>query len=325
MITDGKFIIQYREILNSSDIALGCYWLEKCCSIFDKLENVKKKSYSYQGCGYRNPEGVQVTLKNTMKSESQFGEFPWMVRILASQYPAVNSSGGSLLSPKVVLTTAHYVIWTAARNLKVIAGEWDTKIDIEILPHEERAVERKIVHDSFNRESGYYDIALLILTTPFNLAEHIGTICLPYPAFDFTNKRCFVTGWGKRNWEDMDYPHILKKVDLPFVSRTECQKQLRKTRLGEYFNLHESFVCAGGEKDNDACVGDGGAPLVCPIENNSNRYMLAGMVSWGLQCGTENVAGVYTNIQFLRGWIEQQLRLYSIPNSYYTIDSPSIK
>lgn len=38
---------------------------------------------------------------------------------------------------------------------------------------------------------------------------------------------------------------ILKKVELPMVPFQSCQDSLRRTKLGRYFNLHESFVCAG--------------------------------------------------------------------------------
>ena len=50
------------------------------------------------------------------------------------------------------------------------------------------------------------------------------------------------------------------------VERNQCQKQLRQTRLGHFFELHTSFMCAGGKNGADTCKGDGGSPLVCPIE-----------------------------------------------------------
>jgi hypothetical protein len=46
---------------------------------------------------------------------------------------------------------------------------------------------------------------------------------------------------------------ILKKVDLPVVPRDTCVEALRTTRLGPYFKLHESFICAGGDQGKDTC------------------------------------------------------------------------
>lgn len=60
------------------------------------------------------------------------------------------------------------------------------------------------------------------------------------------------------------YQTELRKVELPLVDRSDCQNRLRTTRLGAYFQLHSSFVCAGGEVNKDTCRGDGGGPLVCP-------------------------------------------------------------
>lgn len=45
------------------------------------------------------------------------------------------------------------------------------------------------------------------------------------------------------------YQVILKKIELPVVPFTPCQESLRKTRLGKRFNLHNSFICAGGEPE----------------------------------------------------------------------------
>jgi hypothetical protein len=49
------------------------------------------------------------------------------------------------------------------------------------------------------------------------------------------------------------YQHVLKKIELPLVPHATCQNSLRKTRLGQAFRLHESFVCAGGEPGRDTC------------------------------------------------------------------------
>lgn len=49
------------------------------------------------------------------------------------------------------------------------------------------------------------------------------------------------------------YQVILKKVELPVVPHDSCQNVLRQSRLGKYFLLDRSFICAGGEAGRDTC------------------------------------------------------------------------
>jgi hypothetical protein len=98
----------------------------------------------------------------------------------------------------------------------------------------------------------------LKLSSPVDLSSnpHITTACLPDNKFaDFTNQRCWTTGWGKDNWEYGKYQNILKEVDVPVIEQNKCQHQLRQTRLGHSYNLNPGFLCAGGEEGKDACKG----------------------------------------------------------------------
>lgn len=53
--------------------------------------------------------------------------------------------------------------------------------------------------------------------------------------------------------KDGVYQNILKKVDLPIVSRNKCLSELRKSYLGQLYELSDSFICAGGELGKDTC------------------------------------------------------------------------
>lgn len=50
-----------------------------------------------------------------------------------------------------------------------------------------------------------------------------------------------------------EYQRVMKSLTLPLVDRPACVDSLRTTRLGPYFRLHPTFLCAGGEKGKDAC------------------------------------------------------------------------
>lgn len=268
--------------------------------------------------------GVGFRITGNSNNEAEFGEFPWMVAVLKeetvgddNQKLNVYQCGGSLIHPRAILTAAHCVRGQEPSTLRIRAGEWDTQTKNELYPHQDRNVQSVIIHEKYNSGSLYNDIAVLILTEPVVLAENVDLICLPERNTVFDNRRCFATGWGKDVFgKEGHYQVILKKVELPVVPRDSCQASLRTTRLGKYFDLHESFICAGGESGKDTCKGDGGSPLVCPVTNNPGRYMQAGIVAWGIGCG-DNIPAVYSNVAYLRDWIDEQIVFNNLDNTVY--------
>ncbi|XP_055853858.1 phenoloxidase-activating factor 2-like [Episyrphus balteatus] len=261
-------------------------------------------------CGYRNKNGNGKKVSN---NEAEFGEFPWMVAIL--QNMIINGKvqrqlkcGGSLIARNVVLTAAHCVNATQVLHLEVRAGDWETYSNAEPYPYpyRERQVVEIIKHENFNADNLKNDIALLFLESEFDEAPHIKEVCLPPVNTNFDMSRCIASGWDMKRFGSKKYPKIMK-IDLPVVPNAKCQNDLRQTRLGPFFELHSSFMCAGGEIGKDTCTGDGGSPLVCPMANNPDRYYQVGIVSWGIGCGDTNVPGVYASVPHLRSWIDKQL------------------
>ena len=159
------------------------------------------------------------------------------------------------------------------QDIKVVCGEWDIDSQIESKPKQERTVASISVHPQFNKRQFYHDVALLHLEEDFVLDLHLDVACLPHSPIDgsdnFIPSGCVVTGWGDRaeleasDRKDSAQP-IMKAVrNLPIVGHDECQQGFRD-QVDQRFRLHDSFICAGGERGVDACTGDGGGPLVCP-------------------------------------------------------------
>lgn len=170
--------------------------------------------------------------------------------------------GGSLISPRVVLTVAHCITNSNRNSLIIRAGEWDSLSTDEYYPHQDREVEEVIIHEMYNDENVHNDIALLVLRVAVTRAENVNTVCLPPANANFDRSSCFAAGWGQVSWEEPKLQSIMKRIELPVVPSEECQRVLRTTRLSKHFILDKSFICAGGEKDKDTCTGDGGSPLV---------------------------------------------------------------
>ena len=67
-------------------------------------------------------------------------------------------------------------------------------------------------------------------------------------------------------------------------------------------------MCAGdlsGQKDT--CQGDSGGPLFFEDEiNGVRKYVLAGIVSYGVECAKPNYPGIYTRVSYYLDWIRTQ-------------------
>ncbi|CAG9853718.1 unnamed protein product [Phyllotreta striolata] len=276
-------------------------------------------------CGIRNPNGIDFKITGAKDNEAEYGEFPWVVAIVNKNYRTLGLTnqlicGGSLITPNVVLTAAHCVSKSKNFDLAVRAGEWDTQTTRERIPYQEIGVREIRTHPNFNNGNLFNDFALLILQQSVVKADNVGTICLPRQGQRISSRNCFVSGWGKDQFgKSGQYQTILKKIELPTVDRSRCQRLLRGTRLGGQFILDKSFVCAGGEQGKDVCTGDGGSPLVCPDPDNPSRYMQAGIVAWGIGCGDENIPGVYGDVSQFRSWIDNEVSRLNIDNTAYTL------
>lgn len=149
------------------------------------------------------------------------------------------------------------------------------------------------------------DIAVIRVNQPFVFAKHIQKICLHNGAQKITTNGCIASGWGAESYETQnELSQHLKKVSMDHVDHDICEKQLRIAFKKETFVLPDSFFCAGGN-ENDLCVGDSGAPLICPLTGEDNKFVLTGLASYGVKCFTET-PGVYTNVVKYIDWIRDK-------------------
>ncbi|XP_073820974.1 phenoloxidase-activating factor 2-like [Musca autumnalis] len=264
-------------------------------------------------CGQRNKEGLISNPTAPLIGESNFGEFPWTIDISKDNKVFCV---GSLIHPKVVLSAAQCFLRQPHKELiKLRAGIWDREDNNERYPYQERSIEKTITHPAEDPRQYSYDIALVIVNEPFIVADHINTICLPPANYETPNGTIsYATGWGRKLLFG-EYIHTserMKRVTLTTLNMEICERELNT-------QLHRTAMCAvglNGLNGIDTCLGDGGGPLVSRIKEDEEIYHQIGITSFGRTCFS-GIPGGYTNVAYLREWIDSQMKENGLEISTY--------
>ena len=144
------------------------------------------------------------------------------------------------------------------------------------------------------------DIALLKLQTPALINDKVLPVCLPEKDYIVpSGTECYVTGWGETQGTGGD--GILKETGFPVIENKICNRP-------SYLNnrVKDHVMCAGNiEGGTDSCQGDSGGPLVC---YSQNKYVLQGVISWGLGCANAMKSGVYARVSKFVDWIDETIK-----------------
>ncbi|XP_028135561.2 phenoloxidase-activating factor 1-like [Diabrotica virgifera virgifera] len=290
-----------------------------CCGKYDKYQDPSLDEINIfpKRCGHQKHIMQSRILGGTTAS---IGEFPWMIRLVHQNDRGYKTFGctGFLIHTKYVLTAAHCVhgkfIQFRGPVFLVQMGEHntETKIDCSSIgtncadPLQISRVGQVIVHHGYDVDSpGHYnDIALIHLKKAARITEFVTPICLQMD--NVVPNRYYISGWGKTETEA--FSKIKMKLEIPPYGRVQCVEKYSIVSI----EVAESQICAGGEDRKDSCTGDSGGPLMF---ENGTHWMAAGIVSYGLGCGTEDWPGIYTNVSHFLPWIKEKIFENSLVNT----------
>lgn len=219
-----------------------------------------------------------------------------------------------------MLTAAHVV--EKNRNPEMYVGS--TAVNREKLTNSQVLIpERVIIHpgwtfldDSETRKNFDNDIALIRLKDPVKMGPTVSLICLPGNSSEYNPSEGawgLISGWGRT--ENKNIVLKLRGARLPIAPLQKC-KEVKPKKSGvdvKAYVFTDNMICAGDQKGVDSCEGDSGGALVLPDPDKSNpKFYVAGLVSWGPQCGTY---GIYTRVKNYIDWIMKTMQENSTPST----------
>ncbi|GJQ69111.1 hypothetical protein Trydic_g6274 [Trypoxylus dichotomus] len=233
--------------------------------------------------------------------------YPWFVALTRDDSPRC---GGTLITMRCILTAAHcfkpffksvsYGYMTLEEAFKPTFGVYNS-----CRPETTQKVfevEKVFLHEGFEKEDPYYDIALIRLKEN---AEGFHPTCLPLKAFDSSTRphAGHITGLGKKKWRAPQGTCTLQEATVKIYDDDTCRNIINSSGgKGELF-IHA--FCAGYlEGGIDACTGDSGGPL---LYNSNFGYTLLGITATGYECAKPNKLGFYTDVSHFLDWVRSKI------------------
>ncbi|CAG0900423.1 unnamed protein product [Darwinula stevensoni] len=288
------------------------------CGVARRDDRDKCRGYEcyYRGYGYRPELGINDSGYGyggsggpAIENNAGYRAHPWMAAILQGKERRFLCSG-ALLSDWAVITAANCVYRLGDASIWVRLGDWDIKTDnrVETYPDYESSVKRILPHPGFDPRTKQYDVAIIVLKRPVDLAKYpsIVPVCLP-DKYDYVGGNCYTAGWHQAPTKEIsevititdgsnqggygnsgygsyggyggfkansytfytrEYSKILQEAAVKRMEKEWCQRELSSDRPYQLIRPQE---CIFGQRGDRACIADVGSPVVCERQDKLKR------------------------------------------------------
>jgi len=246
--------------------------------------------------------------------EANPGAWPWAV-ILGRPNKVRDGfdviCGGTLINSDTVLTAASCD--DPARITHVRLGEHNIFTTTDGANQVDISIASWIHHPGYVSTTLDNDIAIVKLSQPVILNEHIRPACLPdaYQGLDLATELAVqppvVVGWGNHkmygNYGGNYVSYVLDQVQSPVVPNSECSEAYSKIDVA----IDHTKMCT----ERDLCQGSGGGGLLS--NKKGGTWAVVGITSSGVGCNRKEFPSVFTRVDKYLSWIKE--------NSYLQLNS----
>lgn len=242
---------------------------------------------------------VFIDSKNLTAQPVPEGKYPWLVSL---QDSFGHFCGGTLLDATTVITASHCFPpeYPFSPNMVAYSGVSDLRNLTKAFKFRLKSLTKH--PDYFSNSLGISNDIAIIKVEPYYQTNvqplAVRKVELDNGTYSKDYRHLTTAGWGTTNAANSSYySPVLSESPVTILPQDVCQNNM-------YPDLYPTSIC-GYSLTTGTCQSDAGSPMY--VVKPDKSIVLVGINSYSQGCATQNVAGVYSRVSGLSGWVNSVL------------------